>query len=105
MQFGYFLPNFTFGLAISTFIGQNIGARKEERIVPGERAALKALFVPMIISSVLELALFFQPSVQRLNADNRSFPQAKSRVKTLLTCQVIRSCSGNVLLFRLFFDG
>ena len=48
------LPNFTFGLAISTYIGQNIGASKQERIVPGEKAALKA---SLLTSFVLVLAL------------------------------------------------
>ena len=42
------MPNFTFGLAISTFIGQNIGARKEDRIVPGERAVLKASLITSV---------------------------------------------------------
>ncbi len=35
------LPAFTFGLAISTYIGQNLGAKKVERLKPGENAALK----------------------------------------------------------------
>jgi putative MATE family efflux protein len=35
------MPNFTFGLAISTYIGQNIGARRTDRIRPGEMAVLK----------------------------------------------------------------
>lgn len=34
-------PNFTFGLAISTYIGQNIGAGRMDRVKPGERAVLK----------------------------------------------------------------
>ena len=50
------LPNFTFGLAISTYIGQNIGADKRDRIVPGERAALKA---SLITSFVLVVLLIF----------------------------------------------
>lgn len=48
------LPNFTFGLAISTYIGQNIGARRMDRIKPGERAALK---LSLIFSVVLVLCL------------------------------------------------
>jgi putative MATE family efflux protein len=35
------LPNFTFGLAISTYIGQNIGAGRMDRVKPGEHAVLK----------------------------------------------------------------
>lgn len=34
------LPNFTFGLAISTYIGQNIGADRQDRLKSGERASL-----------------------------------------------------------------
>lgn len=51
------LPAFTFGLAISTYIGQNLGAKKMERLKPGERAALSlALGTSMVI--VLALLLF-----------------------------------------------
>ncbi len=48
------MPNFTFGLAISTFIGQNLGAKKHDRIKPGEHAVLK---LSLITSVVLVLAL------------------------------------------------
>lgn len=48
------LPNFTFGLAVSTYIGQNIGANRRDRVVPGEKAALKA---SLLTSFVLVLAL------------------------------------------------
>ena len=51
------LPAFTFGLAISTYIGQNLGAKKTERLKPGERAALMlAMGTSMVI--VLALLLF-----------------------------------------------
>lgn len=49
------LPAFTFGLAISTYIGQNIGARKQERLKPGERSAL---VLALGISSLIVSALF-----------------------------------------------
>ncbi len=51
------LPAFTFGLAVSTYIGQNLGARKMDRLKPGERASLGlALGTSMVI--VLALLLF-----------------------------------------------
>lgn len=51
------LPAFTFGLAISTYIGQNLGAKKTDRLKSGERAALMlALGTSVII--VLALLLF-----------------------------------------------
>ena len=48
------MPNFTFGLAISTYIGQNIGAQRLDRIKPGERACLK---LALAVSAVLVGAL------------------------------------------------
>ena len=48
------MPNFTFGLAVSTYIGQNIGARRMDRIKPGEKAALQ---LSLICSVVLVLLL------------------------------------------------
>lgn len=50
------LPAFTFGLAISTYIGQNIGAGKQDRLKSGERAALTlALSFSLVIVSALLL--------------------------------------------------
>ncbi len=48
------LPAFTFGLAISTYIGQNIGAGRTDRLKPGERAALR---LTLGVSAVIVLAL------------------------------------------------
>ena len=48
------LPAFTFGLAISTYIGQNIGAGRTDRLKPGERAALG---LTLGVSAVIVLAL------------------------------------------------
>lgn len=51
------LPAFTFGLAVSTYIGQNLGAKKMERLKPGEHAALGlALGTSLVI--VMALLLF-----------------------------------------------
>lgn len=48
------LPNFTFGLAISTYIGQNIGAGRQDRLKSGERASL---LLALGFSSVVVAAL------------------------------------------------
>ena len=48
------MPNFTFGLAISTFIGQNIGAGREDRIKPGETATIR---LALTVSAILVLCL------------------------------------------------
>ena len=64
------LPNFTFGMAISTYVGQNVGAGDFERVKKGSRAVLK---LSLIASSVLVLLLlFFSPFMLRLFTDNQS---------------------------------
>ena len=50
------MPNFTFGLAISTYIGQNLGARRHDRVQPGINACLK---LSSIVSVALVVALLF----------------------------------------------
>ena len=50
------MPNFTFGLAISTYIGQNLGARRQDRVQPGINACLK---LSSIVSLALVVALLF----------------------------------------------
>jgi len=44
------MPNFTFGTAATTYIGQNVGAGKAERLKPGVKAMLK---LGLISSTVL----------------------------------------------------
>jgi len=51
------LPAFTFGLAISTYIGQNLGAKRFDRLKSGERAAL-GLTLGISGAIVLALVLF-----------------------------------------------
>ena len=50
------MPNFTFGLAISTYIGQNLGAKRMDRVQPGINACLK---LGCIVSAALVIALLF----------------------------------------------
>ncbi len=51
------LPNFTFGLAVSTFVGQNIGARRMDRVREGTKAGVK-LAVGTSLVLVVMLVLF-----------------------------------------------
>ena len=50
------MPNFTFGTAATTYIGQNIGARKTERLRPGVRDMMK---LALGVSLALVLAIVF----------------------------------------------
>ena len=51
------MPNFTFGLAISTYIGQNLGARRVDRVQPGIRSCL-ILSIAVSVGLVAALLLF-----------------------------------------------
>lgn len=44
------MPNFSFGMAMTTFVGQNIGARKMDRVEKGTRDGLK---LGLIVSAAL----------------------------------------------------
>ncbi len=48
------MPNFTFGMAIATFVGQNVGAKKMDRVEEGTRAGIK---LAVSVSTVLVLIL------------------------------------------------
>ncbi len=50
------MPNFTFGTAATTYIGQNIGARKTERLRPGVRDMMR---LALGVSLTLVLAIIF----------------------------------------------
>ncbi len=51
------MPNFTFGMAIATFVGQNVGANKMDRVAQGTKDVLK-LSLGTSVSLVVLLVLF-----------------------------------------------
>lgn len=48
------LPNFTFGMAVSTFVGQNVGAKRMDRVDQGTKEGLK---LTLLVSAGLTLML------------------------------------------------
>lgn len=76
------LPAFTFGLAVSTYIGQNLGARKMDRLKPGERASLGlALGTSMVI--VLALLLFGKQLIEIFINQENTDPEVYRNVVEL----------------------
>ena len=58
------MPNFTFGMAMTTFVGQNVGARRLDRVREGVREGLRA---GLIIAAVLvALILIFGEGLMRM---------------------------------------
>ena len=61
------MPNFTFGMAISTYVGQNMGARRLDRVDQGSRvAAVMGLAVSTFLTLLL---LLFGGTLLRLFTD------------------------------------
>ena len=58
------LPNFSFGQAMGTFAGQNLGARKIKRITEGTRQGLIMALATAIVMT--PLVLLFGPALMRL---------------------------------------
>lgn len=76
------LPAFTFGLAISTYIGQNLGAGKTERLKSGEHAALVlALGTSMLI--VLAMLLFGKQLIEIFINEENTDPSVYRNVVEL----------------------
>lgn len=48
------LPNFTFGMAVATFVGQNVGANRMDRV---ERGSKDGMILAFIVSATLSLCL------------------------------------------------
>ena len=62
------MPIMNFGMAISTFVAQNIGAQKIERVQAGSRAAIiTCLFMSIITSGIVWL--FCKPLLMLFNQD------------------------------------
>ena len=62
------LPNFTFGMAISTYVGQNVGAGDFDRVKKGSRACMKITMIASV--TLVLLLLFFSPYMLRLFTTN-----------------------------------
>jgi len=58
------LPNFSFGQAMGTFVGQNLGARKLDRIEKGTRQGLMMAVATALVMT--PLVLLFGPALMRL---------------------------------------
>lgn len=76
------MPNFTFGLAISTYIGQNLGAKRRDRLEPGKNAALK---LAMACSFVLVgLLIFFgKYLIELFISEGNTTPEVYTNVVSL----------------------
>lgn len=64
------MPNFTFGMAATTFVGQNIGAKRMDRVHQGTRDALKIGFTVSILLTLC--LLIFGSSLMHLFTDTQS---------------------------------
>ena len=77
------MPNFTFGLAVSTFVGQNLGARKLKRVDDGFVTALK-LGLGVSVALVAAI-LLFGPNLMSMFTSTEQVIQLGSRGLRILS--------------------
>ena len=70
------MPNFTFGMAIATFVGQNIGANRLDRVHQGSRDMLK---MSLITSFVLVGLLRVRRELMRFHHHRGDHPAGCAR--------------------------
>lgn len=58
------LPNFSFGMAVSTFVGQNIGARRIDRVREGTKSAVKLSVGTSVF--LVSMIMIFGPILLRM---------------------------------------
>lgn len=90
------MPNFTFGMAMTTYVGQNIGAGKWERVNASAKTGLK---IAMSVCAVLVVALlFFGGSLMRIFTDTPEVIDMGIRMIQLLAIGYIGFGATQVLM-------
>lgn len=93
------LPNFTFGLALSTYVGQNIGAKKLKRVDEGIRAGLQlGLSVSLVL--VLCLLLFGHTLMRMFTSTERILDLGTAALRILSVgylAMMVSQCLAGVL--------
>ena len=89
------LPNFSFGQAMSTYAGQNLGARKLDRLNSGTR---QGLIMSLITALVLTpLVLLFGPSLMRLFTPEQALIDMSMRMMYILAVGYVAMAVSQVL--------
>ena len=77
------MPNFTFGIAMTTFTGQNVGAGRMDRVTAGVRDGLK---LGLGVSAVLTtLILVFGKTLMHLFTDDQAVIEAGMRMLRIIS--------------------
>ncbi len=84
------MPNFTFGMAITTFVGQNIGARRLDRVEQGAKAVLKLGL--SVSASLTFLLLFFGSNLISLFTETPAIIYLGQRMIKILAVGYIAMC-------------
>ena len=89
------MPNFTFGMAATTFVGQNIGANRMDRVQQGTRDALKLGFSISVLLTVS--LLLFGSSLMYLFTDTASLVTMGVRAMRILALGYIAFAGTQIL--------
>jgi len=89
------LPNFSFGMAMTTYAGQNVGARKLDRVEQGTR---QGLAIAMGVSAVITLILlFFGKYLMMIFTDTKELVELSMRMMRILAVGYVAMAATQVL--------
>ena len=86
------MPNFTFGMAIATFVGQNVGANRMDRVSQGIRDVLK-LSLSISITLVTLLILFGPNLITMFTTTEEIIRLGARQIRILAPGYVAMACS------------
>lgn len=76
------MPNFTFGMAIATFVGQNVGANRMDRVEQGTRAVLRLSLATSVM--LVSLITLFGPNLIAMFTTTESIITLGARMMRIL---------------------
>ena len=89
------MPNFSFGMAMTTYVGQNIGARKTDRV---HNAAKDGLKISLLVCITMTVAiLIFGKSLMSIFTDTEYIIDLGSRMLRVMAVGYIGVCITQVL--------
>ncbi len=88
------LPNFTFGMAITTFVGQNIGANRMDRVKQGSKDIVKLAFATSVV--LVACVVIFGRYLIALFTETRSIIELGTRQLRILAVGYIAMCFSQV---------
>ncbi|MGI6357477.1 MAG: MATE family efflux transporter [Bacillota bacterium] len=90
------MPLQSFSMALSTYVGQNVGANRLERVSEGLRATLKMVFVSCLLVSLI--VFMFGPQLIQIFIDGSETEVIRQGVDYMRTVSIFYICFGVLMV-------